>query len=811
MRGSLSEANVESVLPQRAEVKAVSRPRQAASSGHPRNVTLLAPTAPGLRNRRTVDSVFLLLAAVVLGLSAGIASAAPRQERDVDEALRTVFGWAGGFWGAAFVCALVLALMVVADVLLRRRWDLARDLLVAGLLMVGAAAVLGGAVADNWMPIKVHILAEWGYPELRLALTSGVMVVVGPAVVRPVRVLAFWLVPLAALGAIVLQAAPMASALGALALGLATGSVVRIVFGTPAGVPPVAEVRAALESFGIQVDHLVPVARQHVGAAEYRADDDEGPLKVRVLGRDAQDTQRVARWWRSLAYRDPPRSITVGRLEQVQHEALATLMATQAGVRAPLVVTAARGPNGDALIATRQPDSTPLEELPPEQVSDDLLLALWGQVARLHAARISHGRLNLSNVLVGDSDPMLVDFSAATLGAPQSALDIDDAELLVASAVLVGPERALGKAVQAGWGDTLVRVLPYLQPAALTPHLRDLARSHEVGLKELRQAAAAACGEKEPDLVQLRRVRPKDIAVMAALTLAAYLLISQLANIGFGTIAHEVSQATPAWAVFALILAQATLIGSGVSMRGGVLTPLPLLPCVAEQSAIKFVNLTVPSSAGRIAMNLRFLQRLGVPLPEAVAGSAVDDLSNKLVMIALFLLSLPFVHTSKNLFHGGVNTPLLTALGIALGIGLVAVLAVPKLRSKVIPPMRQALSSLMTLARDPHKLLEIFGGVLASVFLYAIALGAVCLAYGIHLNLAELLFVFTGASVLSSLIPSPGGIGAAEASFAALLTAIGVHQSIAFAIAITLRLCTFYLPPIWGYASLRWLSRKGYV
>ena len=41
--------------------------------------------------------------------------------------------------------------------------------------------------------------------------------------------------------------------------------------------------------------------------------------------------------------------------------------------------------------------------------------------------------------------------------------------------------------------------------------------------------------------------------------------------------------------------------------------------------------------------------------------------------------------------------------------------------------------------------------------------------------------------------------------------AMGVDQSTAFAIAITQRLCTYYLPPIWGYFSLRWLSRKGYV
>jgi uncharacterized membrane protein YbhN (UPF0104 family) len=71
--------------------------------------------------------------------------------------------------------------------------------------------------------------------------------------------------------------------------------------------------------------------------------------------------------------------------------------------------------------------------------------------------------------------------------------------------------------------------------------------------------------------------------------------------------------------------------------------------------------------------------------------------------------------------------------------------------------------------------------------------------------------VNTSAAVLSSLIPVPGGIGAAEAALSAGLIAVGVDESTAFAIAITQRLCTFYLPPIWGYFALRWLSHKGYV
>ena len=105
----------------------------------------------------------------------------------------------------------------------------------------------------------------------------------------------------------------------------------------------------------------------------------------------------------------------------------------------------------------------------------------------------------------------------------------------------------------------------------------------------------------------------------------------------------------------------------------------------------------------------------------------------------------------------------------------------------------------------------LFGGTVASELLYALSLGATCLAYGVDLDLAQLIAVNTAASVLSSVMPTPGGIGAAEASLSAGLIAMGVDEPTAFAIAITQRLWTFYLPPIWGFASLRWLSRRGYV
>jgi uncharacterized membrane protein YbhN (UPF0104 family) len=348
--------------------------------------------------------------------------------------------------------------------------------------------------------------------------------------------------------------------------------------------------------------------------------------------------------------------------------------------------------------------------------------------------------------------------------------------------------------------------------AALSPHLRDLARSHEVDLKRLRAAAAAATGTVEPEIAPLRRVRLKDVLTTVALVVAAYAVIAQLAEIGFDTIARELRHAEPAWVVVALILAQSALIGSGISVRGAVPAPLALLPCVVLQSAIKFISLVVPSSAGRIGMNLRFLQQMGVPRAQALAAGAVDDVSETMVQVALLLVALPFVSAKVDTSQiQGPDTRLLEAIGIAVVVSAVAVLAVPKLRNKVVPEVTSALSGVWSVARDRHKRIELFGGNVLSELTYAVALGATCLAYGLDLNLAQLVFVNTSAAILSSVIPSPGGIGPAEAALAGGLIAMGVDESTAFAVAITQRLCTFYLPPIWGYVSLRWLGRHGYV
>jgi uncharacterized membrane protein YbhN (UPF0104 family) len=256
------------------------------------------------------------------------------------------------------------------------------------------------------------------------------------------------------------------------------------------------------------------------------------------------------------------------------------------------------------------------------------------------------------------------------------------------------------------------------------------------------------------------------------------------------------------------------VVTDAVALRGAVLTPLPLLPCVMLKAALKLVNLTVASSAGTIAVTIRFLQKLGVPTGEAVASSAVDGVSDTIIQVVLVLVILPFVH-----LRGGLPAPhvdssaarLVLVLVLAVLVVVAVVLATPRWRAKVVPTVQQALSSLGAVARTRSKRVQLFGGNIATQLLFALTLGAACHAYGVTLNLAELLLVNMAASVLANAVPVPGGVGVAEAGITAGLVAVGVPDSTAFAIALIHRLCTHYLPPLWGYLALRWLTRKAYL
>jgi len=162
-------------------------------------IALLVPVARAPRNRRPSDVALVAVAAVVAGLAAVVAKSAPDVDNTIGEALDAVLGWAPYFWRLVFVLVLALALTVAVDVIVRRRWVLARDLLLAIVIVVAAGVLLDRIVTTKWVQAEAHVFSNWGFPELRLTAAVAILAVAGPELVRPVRLLASWLVALAAL------------------------------------------------------------------------------------------------------------------------------------------------------------------------------------------------------------------------------------------------------------------------------------------------------------------------------------------------------------------------------------------------------------------------------------------------------------------------------------------------------------------------------------------------------------------------------------------------------------------------------------
>ena len=63
--------------------------------------------------------------------------------------------------------------------------------------------------------------------------------------------------------------------------------------------------------------------------------------------------------------------------------------------------------------------------------------------------------------------------------------------------------------------------------------------------------------------------------------------------------------------VVCLLMAQVARASGRISTMGASPVPLPLGPVLQLQFAIAYINMAVPSSVARLAMMMRFFQRVG--------------------------------------------------------------------------------------------------------------------------------------------------------------------------------------------------------
>jgi uncharacterized protein (TIRG00374 family) len=791
---------------------------------------VFAPVGDGQRRRRGSDGARLAAAILALLCCVLVIRYNSRIDRAIVEVIHppprsitwlvTVVYDAGAFG---------VTILLVALALIARRWEVARDIGASAVVAAAVSGLLTLALGSNGgRPGGIVIGGYYmRFPVLQIALFMAVTGAALPYLARGVQRLIEVFVALVALASAVGGHGLPLNVLGSLAIGWGATALVRLIFGSPLGLPSLEDVRALLEELGIRTIEVRAAPRQVWGVAKYqgtevRETDPAGrPIGISVYGRDAADAKLLTKVGRFLFYRDSGPSLTLTRLQQVEHEAYLTLRAGQAGVAVPEILeTGTAGPSRDAVLVYRLPPGAPLSETDPADITDVTLSGVLAQVLTLRRARIAHGAIS-GDVLVVDPSAgttVVLDFRNAISNASQYQLDRDLAGVIAATALAAGAERAAGAAAACLDPEALQGALQHLHKAALDPAFSRPLRSQRELLAEVRQRAAQAKSIPVPKLVEPRRVSWPTLIMVVGTLIGGWALIGVLIDVSksFDTVIG----ANWLWVIAALILAQLAFVASAIEGVGSVAGALPFGRVLAVEVANSFSALA-GGTAAVFATRVRFFQRQGYDSSVALSSGAIMATSSWIATAVLFLVSLPFAWGSIDLEitpqSGGNSKLVWVILAVVILVALAAglLLAVPKLRrlasDKLRPRVRDIWGNLKQVASAPRKLLLLLGGSFAQELAVAMALSVSLRAFDDHLRLPTLLVVITLAAVIGGVSPSPGGMGVVEAGLILGLTAAGVSEADATAAVFIQRLFTSYLPPIWGWITLVWMRKKQYL
>ena len=785
-----------------------------------RSLRLFAYDVDQPRQRRASDVILGVLSLIGLTLLTLAESPPPGIARALGDLVAALPPLLDPLWAVAIDLVAVVALLALFAALVRARWSLARDLVLAAAVSAAialmATRVLEGAWPDPWPSLRDPLSPM--YAHLRLAIPASVLVTLSPHVTLPLRRAGRWLIAVAAVSLVALGSATVFGSMAGILVAVIAASAVHLAFGSSAGRLSENDVAAALLDLGVDATELSEAHHQPAGIlvldalGSTRAEPEPARLQVKVYGRDAHGVAVLSALWRTAWMREPGSSTGFGRLRQVEHEALMTLLAAQAGVHTDQVVTVGPSASDDALLVLRRASA---DEHP---AAAELVPAVWDALDRLHSAGIAHGQVDHERTIISEGRGGLVDFRVATASAGTFQMLSDRVQALATTVSLVGLHPAIQAARQALGDDALVELLPLVQPPVLTPAQRRLVKLHDVDLDALRNAVADQVGVEVPDTTQLYRFSIGSLLRVALPVIALFAVAAAMSGFDLAAFGDELADATWWLVGLGVVVAQLPRIAQAVSTLGASPVPLPLGPVYALQLAVSYVNLAIPSSAARMAVNIRFFQRHGVPPGGALAAGALDGfgglITQALLLGGILLVTPLSLDLELDLSSGGSAARLLTVVALA-GCAVVLIgVSVARVRTFVLRWTRQLVTDGIAAVRGLRsfrRLAMLFGGNMASDVLFAMALGTFARAFGYDVGLGELVLIVIAVSLLSGLLPIPGGIGVTEGGLIFGLVAAGVTEEVAFATVILHRLATFYLPPIWGFFAFRWLERNRYL
>ena len=519
-------------------------------------------------------------------------------------------------------------------------------------------------------------------------------------------------------------------------------------------------------------------------------------------------TGTLLEMWNNLRLRGISRWVSPSLKAQAERSSFTTLQALRAGVFTQEPIAIASANDSIIMVLSALPPTTPLTEL-GEQVTDEVLDRAWEQLRYAHTRGISHRALTPEAVVVdASSDVWLLDWDSGEVATSELNQSIDIAQMLVLTALAVGPERALEAGRRCVGDETLIACAPVIQKPVLPASVNQLLRRSDL-LSDLRAALVGNSEAETAPTADLQRFRPRTIFTIAIAFIAVFIVVSSL---NFSDLVTTLKSANPWWMAASAVLACLIWVGSAVPLMALSPEKLHFRDTLIAQVAASIITVVAPAGVGPAALNLRYLRKRRVPTAAAVTTVTLMQISQALITIILLLLVMVSAGSSLS-----VSLPYGTILAVVavvmLAVGVIV--AVPKVRrwiwAKIQPTWQQVYPRLLWIIGQPRRLAAVVGGNLLMNIGYVGAFWTAMVAMGGSLNFSTVAITYLTANAAGSFIPSPGGIGTVETALTSGLTVAGVSSSVAIATALLYRLVTFYGRIPFGWLAMKYMEKKDLI
>lgn len=236
---------------------------------------------------------------------------------------------------------------------------------------------------------------------------------------------------------------------------------------------------------------------------------------------------------------------------------------------------------------------------------------------------------------------------------------------------------------------------------------------------------------------------------------------------------------------------------------------IPFMPLFLVQISSGLVNRLLPAGLGGLGINMLFFKKSGYGLPDA---TAIVSINNALGLIGNLLLLL-----AVGLFFPVTLTPMAFPVipwqipaAVILSVVLIGIYLVR--HHAAAQNLRVSLHKMVLyVARAAHRPGHLLGALLSSTTLtglHAIAMFFVLQSVDAGAAWPVALIAISAGAFAGAALPTPGGLGGAEAGIVAALVAFSLPLPVAVATALIYRGITYWLPLLPGYLALRIVEKR---